>query len=166
VRRERKELRQRAINGRTAEGRYVADQRGDLIASLGGIENVSVQKSWLVEEAAFLRLELAYLKAWLASQSPINKRKRAAHPIVKDYVGLVGALRGVLSDIGLERQTRQLPSLEEYIRDKASPPTPATAVSAGAPTGPVADPSPAAGPTLQSAACDAAAGSACSEDSR
>jgi hypothetical protein len=132
VRRERKELRQRAINGRTAEGRYVADQRGDLIASLGGLENVSVQKSWLVEEAAFLRLELAYLKAWLASQSPINKRKRAAHPIVKDYVGLVGALRGVLSDIGLERQSRQVPTLQEYLATRSAAAAPTEAVPTAA----------------------------------
>lgn len=147
VRRERKELRSRAISGRTSEGRFLADQRGDLIASLGGHENVSTQQAWLADEAAFLRLELAYVRAWLATQSPINKRKRAAHPILKDYVGLVTALRGVLSDLGLERQAREMPSLDQYLATRSNG-------TAAAPNGATAH---ATTPTHAPASADAAA---------
>ena len=122
VRRERKELRQRAINGRTSEGRYVASERADLVASLGGADNLSTQEQWLADEAAFLRLELAYVRAWLAEQSPVNKRKKAAHPILKDYAALVGSLRSVLADLGLKRRARDVGTLRDWMAAKQHTP--------------------------------------------
>lgn len=118
VRRERKQLVSRAYNGRSAEGRYVADQRENLIGDLGGYDHVSTQQAWLADEAAFLRLELAYIRTWLATQSPINKRKRAAHPILRDYTALVKSLTAVLGQLGLERKAGEVPDLTEYLAGK------------------------------------------------
>jgi hypothetical protein len=85
---------------------------------------------------SFLRLELAYVKAWLATQSPVNKRKRCAHPILKDYVNLVGALRGVLGDLGLQRKAREVPSLTEYLEAKRTGTTTAPVVAVTDPADP------------------------------
>src|SRR5215468_3210856 len=106
VRRERKELRRRAINGRTSEGRYVAEQRNDLISDLGGPDSISVQEKWLADEVAFLRLELAYVRTWLAERPPFNRMKRTAHPILRDYLLMADKLRLILGDLGLARRTR------------------------------------------------------------
>jgi len=116
IRRERKELRRRAINGRSSEGRYVAEQRNDIVADLGGADSISTQERWLVDEVTFLRLELAYVRTWLAERPPFNRKKRTAHPILRDYMAMVSTLRALLTDLGLQRRARAVDSLEAECR--------------------------------------------------
>ncbi len=119
VRRERKELRSAAMDGRTGEAHYVADQRADLLADIGGADNVTAQQRWLADEASFLRLELAYVRTFLAENPPISRKRRAAHPILKDYLAMVNALRSILSDLGLERRAKDTESLDVYLSRRA-----------------------------------------------
>ncbi len=107
------------MDGRTTEAHIVAAERADLLADIGGAGRVTAQQRWLADEASFLRLELAYVRTFLADNPPISRKKRAAHPILKDYIGLVNALRSILSDLGLERRVRDVETLDMYLSRRA-----------------------------------------------
>jgi hypothetical protein len=133
VRTDKKALVTRALDGRTDEGRFVAGKRADLVADLGGEDNLSTQERALVDESVFLMLQLAHINAWLAKQPAlVNKRTKALHPVVRERLSLVTTLRAILTDIGLKRRQRDVGSLDEYLRSRtAAPPAPAaTAVEA------------------------------------
>ena len=111
-----KDLGSRAIDRRTATGRALAAWRTELLDDLGGIEAVSTQELALVEEAVKTKLILDSVDAWLLSQKTlINKRTRSVLPVVRDRQALVSTLRGLLSDLGLKRRSKALPSLGEYL---------------------------------------------------
>jgi len=83
---------------------------------LGGIENVTTQELALVEEAVKTKLILDSIDSWLLSQPTlINKRTRGVLPVVRDRQALVATLRGLLSDLGLQRRTKVGPTLGEYL---------------------------------------------------
>lgn len=111
-----KQLGSRAIDRRTSMGKALAAWRAELLADLGGIENVTTQELALVEESVTTKLLLDSIDSWLLSQPTlINKRTRGVIPVVRDRQALVATLRGLLSDLGLKRRTKAGPSLGEYL---------------------------------------------------
>lgn len=111
-----KTLGNRTIDRRTAVGKALAAWRTDLLADLGGIENVSTQELALVEEAVKTKLILDSVDAWLLSQPTlINKRNRSVLPAVRDRQSLVNTLRGLLGDLGLSRRAKATLSLGQYL---------------------------------------------------
>lgn len=117
----------RTIDRRTTVGRALAAWRHELLADLGGVEDVSTQELALVEEAVKTKLILDSVDAWLLSQpSLINKRTRSVLPVVRDRQALVSTLRGLLGDLGLKRRTKAMPSLGDYLaaRGVDAPSTP------------------------------------------
>jgi len=109
-------LGRRTIDRRTAVGKALAAWRADLLADLGGIENVSTQERALVEEAVKTKLILDSVDAWLLAQPTlINKRARTVLPAVRDRQSLVSTLRGLLGDLGLSRRAKTTLSLGEYL---------------------------------------------------
>ena len=115
-----KVLGKRYIDQRTIIGKALAAWRGDLLTDLGGIENVSTQELALVDEAVKTKLILDSVDAWLLKQPTlINKRNRGVLPAVRDRQALVSTLRGLLSDLGLKRRQREMPSLQEYLAQKS-----------------------------------------------
>jgi hypothetical protein len=117
-----KELAARAIDQRTTVGKALAAWRSELLADLGGIEAVSTQELALVEEAVKTKLILDSVDAWVLTQSTlINKRAKSVLPVVRDRQALVNTLRGLLSDLGLKRRSRQEPTLSEYLSTKMAP---------------------------------------------
>jgi hypothetical protein len=111
----------RAIDRRTSVGRALAAWRGELLADLGGIEAVSTQELALVEEAVKTKLILDSVDAWLLSQKTlVNKRAKSVLPAVRDRQALVSTLRGLLSDLGLKRRGKAMPSLGEYLAAKGN----------------------------------------------
>lgn len=112
----------RSIDQRTSVGKALAAWRTELLADLGGIENITTQELALVEEAVKTKLILDSIDAWLLSQpSLINKRSRSVLPVVRDRQALVSTLRGLLGDLGLGRRSKPLPALSEYLRDQDQP---------------------------------------------
>jgi len=112
----------RAIDRRTSMGKALAEWRTELLADLGGIENVTTQELALVEEAVKTKLILDSIDGWLLSQPTlINKRTRGVLPVVRDRQALVGTLRGLLSDLGLQRRTKAGPTLGEYLEHRTGP---------------------------------------------
>jgi hypothetical protein len=113
-------LGRRAIDRRTTVGRALAAWRSDLLADLGGVDNVSTQELALIEEAVKTKLILDSVDAWLLSQKTlINKRVRGVLPAVRDRQALVSTLRGLLGDLGLKRRSKSEPTLSEYLSTKA-----------------------------------------------
>jgi len=118
----------RSISRRTKVGRALAAWRSDLLADLGGIDSVSTQELALVEEAVKTKLILDSVDAWLLQQPTlINKRIRGVLPAVRDRQALVSTLRGLLSDLGLKRRSREMPTLGEYLSGRVHTPTPDSA---------------------------------------
>jgi hypothetical protein len=105
---------------RTAMRAVRAWQRA-LIVDLGGEENISTQKRTLLEMATRTRLYVEHIDSWLMEQdSLINKRARKLFPIVQQRQQLVDSLAKMLSQLGLERQAKPVPSLAEYLASKES----------------------------------------------
>jgi hypothetical protein len=100
---------------RTAMRAVRAWQRA-LIADLGGEQNISTQKRTLLEMATRTRLYIEHVDSWLMTQdSLINKRARKLFPIVQQRQALVDSLARILSQLGLERQAKPIPTLQEYL---------------------------------------------------
>lgn len=111
-----RELGPRGLDNRTSMAKALAAWRAELIADLGGIEQVATQELALVEEAVKTKLLLDSIDGWLLAQpSLIDKRKRAVLPVVRDRQALVNTLRGLLGDLGLRRRSTAGPSLTEYL---------------------------------------------------
>ena len=108
-------LGRRTIDRRTSVGKALAAWRSELLADLGGIENISTQELALLEEAVKTKLILDSIDAWLLNQpSLINKKSRSVLPAVRDRQALVTTLRGLLGDLGLSRRSKGV-SLNEYL---------------------------------------------------
>jgi hypothetical protein len=70
---------------------------------------VSTQQLALVDLAVRSKLLVDSVDAYvLAMPSPVNRRSRALHRVVRERSALVGQLQSILRDLGLERQTKQL----------------------------------------------------------
>jgi hypothetical protein len=109
----------RTIDKRTQVGKALAAWRAELIADLGGIENVSTQELALVDEAVKTKLILDSVDAWvLAQASLIDKRKRTVLPVVRDRNSLVSTLRQLLNDLGLRRRAIEAPDLGAYLASR------------------------------------------------
>lgn len=102
-------------------GRALAAWRAELLADLGGIDNVSTQELALVEQAVKTKLLIDSVDAWLLEQQTlVNKRTRALIPVVRDRTGLVATLRGLLGDLGLKRRAREPLDLSSYLAQRAA----------------------------------------------
>src|SRR5215217_6446537 len=68
----------RVIDKRTATGKALAKWRADLIADLGGDDDISTQKSALVDLAVRSKLLLDSIDTWLLTQPTlVNLRKQS-----------------------------------------------------------------------------------------
>jgi hypothetical protein len=118
-----KVLGSRTIDQRTKVGKALAAYREDLIADLGGAENLSRQEHLLIEEVIITTLLLSSVNAWLLSQkSLISKKTRGGIAAVRDRNSLVATLKGLLESLGLKRRAKPLPSLQEYLASKTESP--------------------------------------------
>ena len=107
-----------SVDMRTAAAQGLVAWRNDLVAALGGLENISPQKMALVEMATRTRLYIDHADAWLMSQeSLVNKRRKSLLPILKERQSLVDSLSKLLGQIGLQRQARPVKSLAEHIAE-------------------------------------------------
>lgn len=123
----------RVIDRRTTLGKALAKWRGDLIQDLGGKEAISTQQEALVDLAVKSKLILDSIDAWLLTQrSLINARKRSLLPAVRERQQLADGLARYLGQLGLERRTKEVPSLTEYLNTRYGSPE----TSPGSPSSP------------------------------
>jgi len=116
----------RAIDGRFRVGRALAQWRKDLIANLGGEENISTQQRTLIELASTSKLLLGSIDAWLLSRpSLIQRDQKALLPVVIQRQTLANSLAQHLKDLGLERRAKPTLTLNEILAAEAKDDTPA-----------------------------------------
>jgi hypothetical protein len=116
-----RQLGPRVIDRRTSLGKHLAAWRADLVADLGGEEALSTQQRALVDLIVRQQLLLQSIDSWLLTQpSLVNGRKRAVLPVVRERQGLADSLARYLTQLGLERQAKPVPSLNDYLRQRGS----------------------------------------------
>ncbi len=109
----------RVIDKRTTLGKALGKWRTDLIQDLGGKETISTQQEALVDLAVKSKLILDSIDAWLLTQrSLVNTRKRSLLPAVRERQQLADGLARFLGQLGLERRSKKVPSLTEYLNTK------------------------------------------------
>jgi hypothetical protein len=95
----------RAIDGRYRVGRQLQQWRRELVADLGGQDNISTQTNTLVDIVVKKKLVLDSLYAYVLTQPTlINKRKKALFPIVLQCEQLADGVSRILVQLGLERR--------------------------------------------------------------
>ena len=104
----------------TALGRELRAWRSALVSDLGGEDAITTQQAALIEVATTTRLLLSSIDGYILGQlgSPVNKRRKALHPVVRERQQLADALARYMGQLGLERRARDVPSLEQYIRQR------------------------------------------------
>src|SRR5690349_18948464 len=92
---------------RTALGRALHEWRASLLSDLGGVDVVTTQQLALVEMAVRTKLLVDSVDAFvLAMPSPVNRKRRCLHPVVRERQALVGQLQSILRDLGLDRRAK------------------------------------------------------------
>jgi hypothetical protein len=99
------------LDGRTAIAQEMRERFRAFTDDLGGAENLSYAKRSLVERALWLEFWLAQQEQALAGGADFDVGK---------WVQAANGLQGILSKLGLDRQAKDLPSLNEYLARKAS----------------------------------------------
>ena len=108
----------RAIDRRTVTGKALAQWRNDLIADLGGIDNISTQQSAIIDLCVKSKLILDSVDTWLLTQSSlINKQKKSLISAVVQRQTLADALARHLLALGLERRKNEV-SLQDYLAER------------------------------------------------
>ncbi len=93
----------------------------DIIHDLGGADNISAMQRSIVELATKTHLLLASVDKYLLAQdSLVNKRRRQLFPIVGQRQQLADALARYMSTLGLEKRSKTVATIGEYIEEKAS----------------------------------------------
>jgi len=99
------------LDGRTAIAQEMRERFRAFTDDLGGAETLSYAKRSLVERALWLEFWLAQQEQALAGGSDFDVGK---------WTQAANALQGILSKLGLDRQAKDVPSLNEYLARKAS----------------------------------------------
>lgn len=108
-----------AIDRRTAGAQELIAWRDQLVADLGGEDDLTAAKRALIDAAARTWLYVSCIDAFLLEQRClVNRRRRCLLPVVRERQQLVDSLARVLGQLGLERRTRKIPDLQEYVRER------------------------------------------------
>ena len=111
----------RVIDKRTQIGKALLAWGAELVADLGGDGAISTQQRMLIDLALRTRLMLDSIDAWLVRQpSLVNKRQRSVYPVVLQRQQLANALAGYLGSLGLERRSKPVPDLHDFLRQKTA----------------------------------------------
>src|SRR5213594_3445637 len=105
----------KVLDRRTALGRTLAEWRDSLVADLGG--DLTTQQMTLVDACVRTRLLLETVDAYVLGEmgSPVNRKRRCLHPVVRERQALVAQLQSLLRDLGLERRQKPVTDLASYL---------------------------------------------------
>jgi hypothetical protein len=110
----------RLLDPESPVGRALAAWRRELIEDLGGPETISTQQAALVDVAVRSKLLLDSIDTWLLNRRSIVDRKtRDVFPAARSRNAFANTLRNVLKDLGMSRRKRELPTLSEYMKQRA-----------------------------------------------
>jgi len=110
----------RAIDGRSKRAYALKAWRTELIADLGGEDNVTVQQRTIVELASTTKMIISSIDAWIVSQQTLIRRDQSLIPAVLQRQQLANGLRDDLKAIGLHRRVKTA-SLTEILSAQNEP---------------------------------------------
>ncbi len=106
---------ERAIDGRTSQGKTLGAWTAALVEDLGGFDNISAQRLTIIDLAAKTKILLDGIDTWLFQQpSLVNKRDRKLFAVVKDRQALADSLARYMGQLGLDRRAKVL-DLGDYV---------------------------------------------------
>src|SRR5262249_12301074 len=112
------QLGSRVIDKRTSVGRALDAWRNELIADLGGEDNVSTQQRALVDLAVKAKLLLDSVDAWLlAQESLVTAKTKSLIPALRQRVTLAHTLERHLLVLGIHRRPKTLSLTELLAKD-------------------------------------------------
>lgn len=118
------QLRSAQIHKRSAGARELLAFKAQLVADLGGEQNISAARMALVDLAATTRALIANANAWLLEQpSIVNRRKKSLPAIVMQRQTLCDALARYLGQLGLDRKERDAGTLPAEWVERVQPPS-------------------------------------------
>jgi hypothetical protein len=97
------------IDQRTVAGRRAIQLVSAIEQDLGGVDNLSACTKQLIQRAAVLAAMIESSEAQWLSGKPID---------LSNLLAAIGVQRRVLISLGLERRTRIVPSLNEWLAEK------------------------------------------------
>jgi hypothetical protein len=101
-------------------GRALRDWRDGILADLGGPDAVSAQERVIVELATKTYLMVESIDRFLLEQpSLVNKSRRQLFPVVLQRQQLADSLARYMTQLGLKRRAKALPSLGEYLAGRS-----------------------------------------------
>jgi hypothetical protein len=110
-----------AIDRRTSLAKATTKLRSELVADLGGEQDLSVQQGRIVDEFVKRFVMLESIDAWIFRQpSLLNKRTRSLYPIVVQRQTIADGMVRCLDRLGLERKAKRIPTLQDYLSQKGS----------------------------------------------
>ncbi len=93
--------------------------RDEIVAALGGEEELSPQRRKLVELAARASLLLDAVDRWIFEQpSPVNARAKAILPVLTQRQSIAEHLAKLLDKLGLDRVPQRVLALDQYVRER------------------------------------------------
>src|SRR5262245_60017620 len=102
----------RAIDGRSKLALSLKAWRKELIADLGGEENISIQQRTVIECAAMTRMMISSLDAWIVSRESLITFNKTVLPVIMQRQTLANSLVSMMSQLGMKRVEKQV-SLDE-----------------------------------------------------
>ena len=126
--------RMRQLDGRSSLAQAVAHYRAELLSSLGGAENLSAMETTIVEMCSRDWLIIQHMDSFILQTGAFSKRRRAAYALTMQRMTISDALSRRLAMLGLQKRSKQIPSLSEYLNSpkltKPSAPASPSAVAA------------------------------------
>ena len=100
-----------ALDGRLSLARDLRQRFDEVCSDLGGADSLSYMQRSLVERGL-------WLEYWLATQE--SELSKGQDFDVGKWVQAANSLQGIYSKLGLARQARDVPSLQEYLAARES----------------------------------------------
>jgi hypothetical protein len=93
----------------------MSSYRNDLLASLGGADNLSRQELILIEMCAKDKLILDSIDAYLLTVGLFSKRKKSCWPLTIQRMQIADSLTRRLQSLGLKRRAKPARSLGDLL---------------------------------------------------
>jgi hypothetical protein len=113
------------LDGRSALSQSIAKYRAELLASLGGADNLSSMEHTLVEMVSRDWIMIQHIDAYLFQTGIFNKKRRQAYALTVQRMQIADSLTRRLQALGLQRRAKQVPSLSDYLANGKAVASPA-----------------------------------------
>jgi hypothetical protein len=108
-----------ALDGRSTQARALKVWKAQVAADLG--DDLTAAQRTLLDVAAVDMALLSVADAWLREHAAeiVNKRRRTFVPLVAERLRVASHLADLLRALGLERRAKVVPSISQFIAERA-----------------------------------------------